>query len=86
MSSKPLKFTLHARDAIEERDIDPAWIERTATEPQWAVPDPRHPGVERRFRSIPEFGDRVLRVACFETDVEIRILTAFFDRDARRAQ
>jgi hypothetical protein len=47
-------------------------------------PDPRRPGVERRFRAIPEYGNRVLRVACYETVVEIRILTVFFDRDARR--
>ena len=40
--------------------------------------------VERRFCAIPEYGNRVLRVACYETALEIRILTVFFDRDARR--
>jgi len=40
--------------------------------------------VERRFRVIPEFGGRILRIACIETADEIRILTVFFDRDARK--
>ena len=60
------------------------WIERTVGTPDWAIPDPRRPGVERRFCAIPEYGNRVLRVACYETALEIRILTVFFDRDARR--
>ncbi|MCV0395786.1 MAG: DUF4258 domain-containing protein [Rhizobiaceae bacterium] len=84
MARKPLVLTAHAQDAIEERDLDPRWAERTAREPEWTAPDPRQPGVERRFRSIPDHGGRVLRVACYETPEEIRILTAFFDRDARR--
>ncbi|MGE3871036.1 MAG: DUF4258 domain-containing protein [Pseudorhodoplanes sp.] len=80
---KPLRLTRHAQDAVEERALDPGWIERTVREPEWSHPDPR-PDVERRFRAIPEFGGRVLRVACIETADEIRILTVFFDRDARR--
>ena len=81
---KPLFFTQHTQDAIDEREIDPAWIERAAHAPEWTVADPNRPGVERRFRRIPEFGNRVLRAACYETTLEIRILTVFFDRNARR--
>jgi hypothetical protein len=81
---KPLRFTRHAQDAIVERELDQRWIESTAREPEWTHPDPRRPGVERRFRAIPEFGGRILRVACVETADEIRILTVFFDRDARK--
>jgi hypothetical protein len=80
---KPLVLTQHARDAVEEREIDLGWIERAVRAPEWRHPDPHRAGVERRFRAIPEFGDRVLRVACFETPLEIRILTVFFDRRAR---
>ena len=81
---KPLRFTRHAEDAIGERELDPEWIEMTVREPEWSHPDPRRSGVERRFRAIPEFGGRILRIACIETADEIRILTVFFDRDARR--
>jgi hypothetical protein len=80
---KPLSFTAHAEDAILERNLDRNWVEMTVWEPEWVHPDPHRPGVERRFRVIPEFGGRVLRVACLETADEIRILTVFFDRDAR---
>jgi hypothetical protein len=83
-NNKPLRFTRHAEDAIMERDLDRTWIERTVRQPEWFRPDPRRAGVERRFRTIPEFDGRVLRVACFETEDEIRILTVFFDRDARK--
>lgn len=82
---KPLRFTRHAQDAVEERTLDLDWIERTVREPEWSRPDPRRPGVERRFRAFPEFGGRTLRVACIETTDEIRILTVFFDRDARKS-
>jgi hypothetical protein len=81
---KPLHYTGHAEDAIAERALDLSWIERTVRQPDWSVPDPREAGVERRFRMIPEFGSRTLRVACLETLAEIRILTAFFDRDAKK--
>jgi hypothetical protein len=81
---KPLFFTQHARDAMDERKIDLAWIERAVRMPEWTIVDSRRPGVERRFRAIPEYGDRVLRAACYETEHEIRILTVFFDRDAER--
>ena len=80
---KPLSFTAHAEDAILERNLDRNWVERTVWEPEWYHPGPHRHGVERRFRAIPEFGGRVLRVACLETADEIRILTVFFDRDAR---
>ncbi len=81
---KSLFLTQHAQDAIYERKIDLEWIEITVRAPDWSSADPRRPGVERRFRAISDNGNRVLRVACFETTEEIRILTAFFDRDAKR--
>ncbi|CAL8980339.1 DUF4258 domain-containing protein [Rhodoplanes serenus] len=80
---KPVRFTRHAEDAILERELDRAWIESTVAEPEWVEGDPRRAGVERRFRRIPEFGGRVLRVACVETEQDIRVLTVFFDRNAR---
>jgi hypothetical protein len=79
-----LRFTRHAEDVIVERELDHNWIERAVREPEWWYPDPQRPSVERRFRAIPEFGGRILRVACIETAEEIRILTVFFDRDARK--
>jgi len=80
---KPLLFTHHAPDRMRERSIAAEWLERTVREPEWVEPNRGDPAVERRFRSIPEFGDRVLRVACVETDTHIRVISVHFDRRAR---
>lgn len=81
---KPLVYTAHARHAAAERQLDPDWIRRAALEPDWQEADPNRPDVVRRFRVIPEYEGRVLRVVCLESANEVRILTAFFDRGARR--
>ena len=83
---KPLVFTAHARQVMAERELEPAWVERTVLEPEWREPDRARPQVERRFRSVPEREHRILRVACVETAADIRILSAFLDRGARRPE
>lgn len=81
-NTKPLRLTQHARQRLGERGIALEWIERTTRDPQWTRPDPLDALVQRRYRAIPEQGHRVLRVACVETDAEIRIITVMFGRDA----
>lgn len=81
---KPIHLTRHVRTVIAERDLDYAWVEQTVRHPEWALPDPHDPTVQRLYRSIEERGGRVLRVAAVETESEVRILTAFLDRKARR--
>lgn len=81
---KKIVLTEHAEDAIIERELEFGWIERTVRHPEWIVADPRRAGIERRFGIIPENGGRALRVACYETDTEIRIVTVFFDRNAKK--
>jgi hypothetical protein len=81
---KPLRFTRHALDALTERELQADWVEATVRAPDWREPDPHDPAVIRCFRVIPERGGRILRVALVETEAEIRILSAFLDRRARR--
>lgn len=83
---KPLAFTAHARQVMAERELADEWVERTARLPEWREPDPVDPTVERRFRTVPERENRILRVACVESDTDIRILSTFLDRGARRPQ
>jgi hypothetical protein len=83
---KPLVFTKHAEDAVSQRELKRDWIEDAVYAPQWAAADPVHRSVIRRYRAIAAHGDRILRVVCLETDAEIRILTAFFDRRARKPE
>jgi hypothetical protein len=80
---KTLRLTAHAEVRLVRRGLLLAWIEATVSEPEWREPDPADASVERRFRSIDEAGGRILRVACVETEDEIRVITAMFDRNAR---
>ncbi|MBS9721045.1 DUF4258 domain-containing protein [Tianweitania sp. BSSL-BM11] len=86
MAVKPLVYTRHAAEALSEREIDRSWVAETIEHPDWTVADPAGSGVERRYKAIRAFGDRILRVVCLESAGEVRILTAFFDRKARRPQ
>jgi hypothetical protein len=74
------ELTQHARQVLAERAIAIEWMERTLDNPQWISPDPGDPKVERYFRRIPEFGDRVLRVAVNTSVVPNRVVSVFFDR------
>lgn len=81
---KPIVLTAHARLRLQGRGIELKWMEATVREPEWVTRDPTDPAVERRFRGIPEFGGRVLRTACVETNSSIRVISVMFDRNARR--
>ena len=77
------EMTQHARKVLAERGIEVEWMRRTLEDPEWAEPDAHDPAVERRFRAIPEFGGRVLRVAVNVAVVPPRVVSVFFDRNAK---
>jgi hypothetical protein len=81
---KPLPLTAHAEIVAAERGISSASIEQAAHRPDWREADATTAGAERRFFAPPEAGGRVLRVVCVETDSDIRVITVFFDRNAKR--
>ena len=83
-SVKPIVWQKHALDVLAERKLEAAWVEKAVREPERRESDPDDPEVERRYRTIPERGGRTIRVACVENEQEIRIVTAFLDRKARR--
>ena len=74
------ELTKHAEKVLAEREIAAEWMERTLSSPELVLPDPDDAMVERRFRRIPEFGGRVLRVAVNTTVEPNRIVSVFFDR------
>ena len=74
------ELTKHARKALAEREIPAEWVERTLNAPELRRPDPDDAAVERRFRRIPEFGGRVLRVAVNTAVEPNRVVSVFFDR------
>ena len=65
---------------MAEREINVEWVERTLDAPELIVPDPNDPAIERCFRRIPEFDERVLRVAVNRTVEPQRVVSVFFDR------
>ncbi len=80
----PIRLTMHAREAIEDRGLLVAWVEATVTMPDHTQPDPFDPALTRAFRSIPEAAGRVLRVVYRHDGDETVIVTAHFDRGASR--
>jgi hypothetical protein len=80
---KGVVLSRHAEVVAEERRIERDWIERAARDPEWRTPD-KEPSLERRFITVPERGERALRLVCSETDTEIRVITVFLDRRAKR--
>ncbi len=83
-AQKVLVFTVHAETVLAERSLPRYVVELAARAPDWTRPDPNDPLLEHRFRQLPDYGDRVLRVVCLEDAHKIRIVTAFLDRRARK--
>ena len=83
---KPIRYTLHAETVLIERDLAKEWVERTVYQPEWRTSEPRDSSAERRFRTLPERHGRILRVICVESTTEIRIISVFLDRRARRPE
>jgi hypothetical protein len=77
-------YTRHASAMLEERLIDPAWVERTILFPDATEPDPRHSEMLRAFRAIPERDGRVLRVVYVPSEQVCRVITVFLDRSRTR--
>lgn len=84
MVEKSISWSGHALTTVRERNLEPEWVEETVRQPDWSVPDPDHPERERRYRALPSRDLRILRAVVVETSSEIRIVTAFLDRKARR--
>jgi len=81
---KRIDFTFHAAiERMAKFGLKAEWVEKAVRSPDWTELDPQ-PGVERRFRVTPEYGGRVLRMACVEEKDHIRVVSVFPDRNAKR--
>ena len=74
------ELTKHAQKVLDEREIQVEWLERTLSDPELVLPDPEEAMVDRRFRRIPEFDGRVLRVVVNTSVEPNRVVSVFFDR------
>jgi hypothetical protein len=74
------RLTGHARDALEKRQIQLEWLEKTLAAPEWTEKDMIDVELEHRLARIEEFGGRVLRVVVNAHAAPPRVVTAYFDR------
>ena len=78
-----LQYTRHALQAIEERKIQVNWVEETISRPDLRTNDPDDEELERFYKRIPEYGDRVLRAVVNTRKSPWRVVSAFFDGGMR---
>jgi hypothetical protein len=81
-----IRYSLHANEQIEDRRIERIWVEIAITVPDWTEADPNFPERTRCYKAIAEVAGRVLRVVHQRDDDDIMVITAHFDRSARRRQ
>ena len=79
-----LILTKHAQQNVARDGLDLAWIEATITKRQHEDRDPKDATLRRAWRSVPQRGGHVLRVVFRPAGTDIVVVTAFFDRGARR--
>jgi hypothetical protein len=78
-----VKLSRHTTDEMDGRGISLAHIETALASPDWQAPDP-NPGLSRSYKAIAEFGGRVLRVVHRPDGADIFVVTATWDRGAKR--
>lgn len=75
-------LSAHTRDVLKERNIPEEWVWRTLHNP-----DRENVGIDNNahyFKSIPEYGARILHVVVNPRVSPKRVVTVFFDRRAGR--
>ena len=84
MDRRQITFSAHTLDVLEERMIDQEWVQRVVETPNLLIPDSEDPQLLHALAPVPENGGRVLRVIYNAEAVPAHVVTAFFDRSARR--
>lgn len=79
-----MKYTQHFKDMMEERLIQPTWIELTLNEPEKV--NERPDGTRHFFRRIPEHGNRWLHIVVNAKVKPHKAVTVFFDRGMKGEQ
>lgn len=80
------RLSAHAERVIDERAIRVEWLEHVLATPDSVRVDEEQGELVHLFGAIEAQGGRVLHVVVNRTANPRRIITAFFDRRARRDQ
>jgi hypothetical protein len=79
-----IRLSKHTADEMDWRSILLSYIEETLAVPDRVTDDPTDPTLIRSYKSIAAFGGRVLRVVHRPNGADIFVVTAHWDRGARR--
>ncbi len=79
-----IRYLPHADEAMQKRGLLREWVEATIAAPDWVEPDPRYPERTRSFKVLEPMGGRVRRVVHWADGLDIVVLTAMPDRNARK--
>jgi hypothetical protein len=78
-----LRLSVHVQSRILERALELAWIEAAIASPDRRAVDP-DPTLSHSFKAIAAFGGRVLKPGHRAEGQDVLVVTAHFDRRARR--
>jgi len=79
----PYYLTDHCQTRIQERGILLEWICDVIQNPQKLKIDPDDPSKLYAFKTIPEYGNRVLRVIYNKDKTPWTIISVYFDRNMK---
>lgn len=80
----PYGLTAHAPAKVTLERIPPQWVQRVIEAPTERMQEPTDPDVTRAWARIPEYGDRVLRVAYNHASSPYRVVTVTWGRGKGR--
>lgn len=79
-----IRLSHHMREQLALRpELRQEWIEAAIATPDWTLAD-ADPTLTRSDKAIVAFGGRVLRVVHRPVGTDVLVVTAHFDRGARR--
>jgi Domain of unknown function (DUF4258) len=79
-----IKLSKHTADEMGGRNILLSFIEDALAAPDRVSADPTDPSLSRSYKAIVAFGNRVLRVVHRRVGADIFVVTAHWDRGAKR--
>jgi len=79
-----IRLTTHATEMMAERGILLDWVVETVNQPDYCTADSRDVQLTRSFRKILPAQGRMLRVVHRQDGADILVITAHFDRGAKR--
>jgi hypothetical protein len=77
------QLTQHASDVLAKRKIPLEWLERVIQNPERVESDKVDPELEHRLATVPEYGNRVLRVVVNRMTNPEKVITVYLDRNMR---